>query len=124
MRYKVFLDDVLNPEDVVEKMVNSSYSEKYQDSNWFVARSYQDFINIVTKNYFDEKVLEYVSFGHDLSEENIDEKTGYDCAVWLTAFAVELKQSFPDFDIHSRNAEGREKIMNYINKFCDGYYRY
>jgi hypothetical protein len=121
MRYKVFLDDVLNPEDVVEKMLNSAHSEKYKDNNWQIARSYQDFIHIVTKNYADEKVLDFVSFGHDLSEDD-SEKTGFDCAVWLTAFSVELKQSFPDFDIHSRNSSGREKMDNYIKKFYDGYY--
>jgi hypothetical protein len=72
----------------------------------------------VTKNYADEKELDFVSFGHDLSEE----KTGYDCAVWLIAFAVELKQTFPDFDVHSRNENGKEKMKNYIQNFCNGYY--
>lgn len=122
MRYKIFLDDVLNPEDVVEKMLNSTHAEKYKDDNWLIARSYEDFIHIVTKNYADEKVLDFVSFGHDLSEEDADERSGYDCAVWLAAFSVELKQVFPPFEIHTRNLEGGEKMNSYIKKFYDGYY--
>lgn len=121
MRYKVFLDDVLNPSDVLDRLSDSQYLHKYQEPNWFVARSYEDFVSIIAKNYIEKKTLEFVSFGHDLSKNTTD-KTGLDCAAWLSAFSVELNQVFPTFEIHSSNPNGRNKIDSYINTFCDGYY--
>lgn len=121
MKYKVFLDDVLNPSDVLDKMSGSSHLRKYEDKDWIVARSYEDFVNVVAKNYLEKKTLEFVSFGHDLSEHSND-KTGLDCAAWLSAFTVELNQVFPTYEIHSSNPNGRNKIDNYINRFCNSYY--
>ena len=121
MKYKVFLDDILNPSDVLDRMSDSSHLRKYEDKDWIVARSYEDFVNVVAKNHSEKKTLEFVSFGHDLSERTND-KTGLDCAAWLSAFSVELNQVFPTYEIHSSNPNGKQEIGKYIKRFCNGYY--
>jgi len=122
MKYKIFLDSVLNPEDVVQQMSDSKYANKYKEEDWIVARSYKDFVNTVTKRHVEGGVLDFMSFGYDLLDEIDKEKTSYDAAVWLVAYAVDLKQSFPNFDIHRKNVKGWEKMNNYIKNFHYEYY--
>jgi len=122
MKYKIFLDSVLNPEDVVQQMSDSKYANKYKEEDWIVARSYKDFVNTVTPRHVEGGVLDFMSFGYDLLDEIDKEKTSYDAAVWLVAYAVDLKQSFPNFDIHRKNVKGWEKMNNYIKNFHYEYY--
>jgi len=83
-KYKIYLDDVRTPVD---------------KENWEVVRSYDEFIETVTKLGLEN--IETISLDHDLGDtamneyftnvspnytldyNAIQEKTGYDCAKWL-----------------------------------------
>lgn len=121
MNYKVFLDNVLDPSEVLHRMSESSYIHKYKDNDWIIARSYEDFIDVIAKNYLEKKTLEFVSFGHDLSKHD-STKNGLDCAAWLSAFSADFNQVFPTYEIHSSNPVGKKEIGKYIKRFCDNYY--
>jgi hypothetical protein len=71
-----------------------------------------------------------VSPNYKLDYNNIEEKTGYDCAKWLVNYyydnyetlesRAEKKRSgivFPQIFTHSANPIGAANIMGYINNF-------
>lgn len=118
---KLFLDDHINPDDVV--------GDIYEGGGWQVVGNYHEFIAFV----MEEGVPEVVSFDHDLVDEHygIDwcdiyeggmlastsEPTGLDCAKWLYDFCHETKTALPMALCHSLNPKGREVIERYITKW-------
>ena len=84
MEYRIYLDDVRTPVDI---------------DNWTVVRSYDEFVNKVEEIGLSN--IKMISLDHDLGDtamneyfnnvspnykldyNNIQEKTGYDCAKWL-----------------------------------------
>lgn len=74
--------------------------------------------------------ITHVSFDHDLADEHYDpsmfedkhkynviskffeEKTGYECALWMKVFYEERKKDLPTIFVHSMNPVGTEKIKN------------
>ena len=127
---KIFLDDLRTP---VEK-------------DWVIVRDFYQFVHLISKLGLEH--VEMISFDHDLGDtavkeyfgntkdnyvidyDNIDEKTGYDCAKWLVQHFYDnydLKTSrkfvkgnsiiFPYIVVHSANPIGSANIMGYINNF-------
>lgn len=68
-----------------------------------------------------------VSPNYTLDYNNIDEKTGYDCAKWLVQHWIDMHPGchlqrqtdfkFPTVYTHSANPVGSANIMGYINNF-------
>lgn len=115
-KYKIYLDDVRMP-------INQE---------WIVVRNYAEFIEKLTEIGFQN--LSAVSLDHDLGDtameqywENvvngnridyskITEKTGMDCAKWLTEKWMEDEPVFQVY-CHSANPAGRDNILSLINTY-------
>lgn len=121
-KLSLYLDDVRTP----------------TDKNWLVVRNYDEFVAEIMKNGIES--FEVISLDHDLGDsamqeyfnnvqnnytlnyENINEKTGLDCAKWLVShYMGKYKQNdpfvFPTVYTHSANPIGSANIMGYINNF-------
>lgn len=125
MTYVLFIDDERNPDDV-------TWVQFPRDETTFVVRSYDAFVEHVTKC----GMPDFVCFDHDLADEHyvamlkensdnpvnllntiVDygvEKTGYDCAKWLVDHCADNNYKFPDFVVHSMNPIGRDRIIKYV----------
>lgn len=114
---KLYLDDVRTP----------------IDSSWDVVRNYDEFVGFVKLKGLEN--IEVISLDHDLGEgamieyytnvknnftldyNNIEEKTGYDCAKFLVAESMNKKIPLPQIYIHSANPIGSANMMGYINNY-------
>ena len=133
MEYQIYLDDVRTPVDI---------------DNWTVVRSYDEFVHKVEEIGLSN--IKMISLDHDLGDtamneyfnnvspnykldyNNIQEKTGYDCAKWLVNKFYDMNPDwvllgrlqkktigvkFPVVYTHSANPIGSANIMGYINNF-------
>lgn len=117
----IFLDDVRTPANCLSYMhkrigpLNLLYFE-----DWQIVRNYNDFQNIIIDNI--DKIT-HVSFDHDLADAHYDpdtwtesfvyqEKTGYDCALWMKEYYIVKEKDFPVMFVHSMNPVGTERIIN------------
>jgi hypothetical protein len=114
--HKIYLDDVRTP----------------HDPEWIVVRNYDEFVDKV--NEIGLQNIEVISLDHDLGNtavrewhnnvyknytldyNNIEEKTGYDCAKWLVEQWMDGKRVVIVWT-HSANAIGSANIMGYINNY-------
>ncbi len=126
--YNLFLDDFRHPYDCVAYMRDPM---KYAKWNWVVVKNHEEFV----KKIEEDGLPEFISFDHDLADEHYDntmyqgveeyskkyehfkEKTGLDCAKWLTEHCMDTKQKLPDFEIHSMNPAGGENIKSLLLNF-------
>ena len=132
MGKKIYLDDTRTP----------------IDSEWIHVKDYKEFVNKVNEIGFNN--ISLISLDHDLGDtamkeyfnnvstnykldyNNIEEKTGYDCAKWLVFEFYGLNENrinmsrfdkkqkpirFPEVLVHSANPIGSANIMGYINNF-------
>ncbi len=122
MKKKLYLDDVRVP----------------IDKDWIHVKSYDEFVNTITENGIEN--FSTISLDHDLGDgamneyynnvrnnykldyDNIQEKTGMDCAKWLINHYMEKFTELDDFQFptvytHSANPIGSANIMGYVNNF-------
>jgi hypothetical protein len=131
MEYKLFLDDLRTPRMGSKNL--PEYSDLYENQEWVVVRSYDDFVNYITEH----GLPELVSFDHDLGIEHMkyyfdngghdnppdpmnadfEEKTGYDCAKWLVDYCIDNQANLPDYLVHSANPIGKKNIESYLENF-------
>lgn len=115
-KIKIYLDDIRTP----------------IEEGWTVVRNYEDFISTVM--YHGLENIEIITLDHDLGDSamkewhtnvyhnykldynNIEEKTGYDCAKWLVNQWMD-GQPLVDVYTHSANAIGSANICGYINNY-------
>jgi hypothetical protein len=116
-KIRLYLDDVRTPKDV----------------DWKVVRSYDEFVAHIKMNGLEN--YELISLDHDLGDtamneyynnvspnytldyNNIQEKTGLDCAKFLVAESMNTKIPLPQIYIHSANPIGSANIMGYVNNY-------
>lgn len=116
MKVKIYLDDVRTP---IEK-------------DWVVVRNYDEFVTKVTETGLEN--IELISLDHDLgysameewfgntyhnysiNYDNINEKTGMDCAKWLVDQWLD-GSPVVEVVVHSANAVGSANIMGHINHY-------
>ena len=129
---KLFLDDVRIPFDCVRYMLPVDLRYIYEDEDWDIVRTYNDFVGYVS--HFG--VPDLISFDHDLADEHyhpsmfngdntiyndirsqFKEKTGYDCAKWLCDYCTENGLPLPTYLIHSMNPVGRDNILGVLKNF-------
>ncbi len=114
---RLYLDDVRTP----------------KDADWKVVRSYDEFTAHIKMNGLEN--YELMSLDHDLGDtamneyynnvspnytldyNNIQEKTGLDCAKFLVAESMNTKIPLPQIYVHSANPIGSANIMGYINNY-------
>lgn len=116
-KYKIYLDDVRTP-------IHES---------WVTVRDFYEFVDKIEELGLEN--IEVISLDHDLGPEamkeyfknvatnyelhyeNINEKTGLDCAKWLVAESMVSKIPLPQIFVHSANPIGAANIIGYINNF-------
>jgi hypothetical protein len=116
-KIRLYLDDVRTP----------------KDTDWKVVRNYDEFVSTVM--YIGLENIELISLDHDLGDtamneyynnvspnytldyNNIQEKTGLDCAKWLVAQSMNTKIPLPQIYVHSANPIGSANIMGYVNNY-------
>lgn len=131
IKYRLFLDDVRNPIDAY------SYTgfKPYETDHWIIVRSYDQFVNIITRNYeLHDAMPTIIGFDHDLAEqhysphmnnpeeyakleETFTEKTGMDCAKWLVEFCIDSGAKLPDYFVHSMNPAGAKNITSLLENY-------
>ena len=122
-KYRIYLDDIRTP-------VSFAWVDGIEE--WTVVRSYDEFVQKV--NSVGLENIELISLDHDLGDsamqewlygvvknytinyDNINEKTGYDCAKWLVNQWMDGKP-IVRVVTHSANAIGSANIMGYINNY-------
>ena len=71
--------------------------------------NYEEFVD-----YLERKGLpDFISFDHDLGED----LSGYDCAKYLVEYCLEHQLPLPDYQVHSQNPVGKEKIERLLENF-------
>jgi hypothetical protein len=126
--YNLYLDDFRFPMD----SFNYTHDTDFSKLKWTIVRSYDEFVEYITKMHEVGHFPALVSFDHDLADEHyhtdmykgsekynehyaeFKEKTGYECAKWLVDFCIENKLNFPLYKVHSMNPIGKENINKYI----------
>ena len=127
---RLFLDDIRTPHDCVSYMKPIDLRYMYEDDNWDIVRTYDDFVGYI--EHFG--LPDLISFDHDLADEHYSqsmydgefaynkqyetfkEKTGYDCAKWLRSYCVENGLPYPTYLVHSMNPVGRDNILSVFQK--------
>lgn len=121
--YNLFLDDIRKPENAFTYTQN----ENYNDLNWIVVRSYDEFVKYIKLN----GLPKICSFDHDLSDqhynylaENFDvnydvykEKTGYECVKWLCDYCMNNNEKLPECMYHTQNIIGHLNMSKYVENF-------
>jgi hypothetical protein len=129
---KLFLDDIRIPFDCVKYMKPDDLKYMYEDEEWDIVRTYNDFVGYI--EHFG--VPDLISFDHDLAEEHyhpsmfsddksmynnvqsqFKEKTGYDCAKWLCDYCSQNGLPLPTYLVHSMNPVGRDNILGVLQNF-------
>jgi len=123
--YNIYLDDVRTPISPNNEWVDGL-------EEWTVVRSYDEFVEKVTK--IGLKNIKLISLDHDLGDSainewhtnvyynftldynNITEKTGMDCAKWLVEKWMDGEPVCVVM-VHSANAIGAANIMGYVNNY-------
>lgn len=116
MSYFLFLDDIRKVSDVTWVNLPSG--------NWHIVRNYEQFTDKIAK----DGLPFIVSFDHDLSTEHYSdqlclfsssykERTGADCARWLTNYCLENNLNLPKYMIHSMNSVGCENIKSILESY-------
>lgn len=121
MSYKLFLDDIRSPQDVLNYINNKIYKK----TDWIVVRSYNTFVYIINQ----KGLPDVVSFDHDLADihyrhqsdipyEDMEEKTGYHCAKWMINYCLDNNLNLPKkILIHSMNIVGSQNIISLFETF-------
>lgn len=84
-------------------------------NHWVVVRNKMQAIAAIFEN--DKTVHDYISFDHDLGE---NESTGYDIAKWIVDMNMDGIISIPSnfsFYVHSQNPIGKANIEEYLNNY-------
>ncbi len=125
MRYNLFLDDFRVPQDAFHytKVV------EYMKLDWVIARSFDEFVKIITEGHAKGEWPELISYDHDLADDHYQhltvgipydeftEKTGYHCAKWLIDFCLDNSAVMPNFMVHSMNPAGGDNIRKLLENF-------
>lgn len=110
MSYSIFLDDERIPTDVTWL--------KLPDTLWYVARTYQAFIDGIKL----QGMPEYITFDHDLQDfysfdpesgEGVEEHTGMSCLKWLVEYCIDYDMMLPVCFFHSMNPIGVKNMKSY-----------
>jgi hypothetical protein len=130
LNYFLFLDDVRDPADAY------LYTKQtmFLINTWIVVRNFDEF-----KSHIESfGIPDFISFDHDIADSHYTpehlwddyekskewqeqqdhkEKTGYDCALWLTEYCMDNERDLPEYYCHSMNPVGKDKINGLLESF-------
>ena len=124
---KLYLDDIRIPENSYDY----TGDKIYLTPDWFIVKSYDEFVEFINKN----GLPEIISFDHDLAHEHYNqdmyksvdeynkhyksftEKTGYDCVKWLVQYCIDNNLKFPEWYLHTMNPVGKINMESYIKSY-------
>lgn len=120
----LFLDDYRHPIDCAEYMHRRGVDVRIYHEKWFIVRSYSEFVKWITEH----DMPDVISFDHDLCDTHYgmpelillssdDEKTGYDCAIWLVQYCIDNDKPLPLYIVHSMNPSGSLRIKQALEDF-------
>ncbi len=121
-QYSLFLDD--DPSRIPNKLlwINLPSVE------WTIVRTYNDFVDIINQRGLPVRI----SFDHDLGDDaykeyfraqatktsinynNINERTGYDCALFIANYCINHEVNIPEYYVHSLNGPGKMNIVSVL----------
>jgi len=119
LSYRLFLDDVRNPEECRRYMAERAgdlFVEYWCE--WIVVRSYAEFVDLISQ----KGLPMLISFDHDLdpggsapdTAEGYDamgtKNTGWHCSYWLMEYLRKTGQKRPLCIVHSVNKAGTKHI--------------
>jgi hypothetical protein len=109
----LWLDDYRNPNEWMDyvKMVCPILVKEPCVIVW--VKSYDEFVEYITNRGLPDAI----GFDHDLADEGLNEKTGYDAAKFFVDYCIENDAKLPEFGSQSANPAGRENILNLLNNF-------
>lgn len=107
MTYKLFLDDIRNPEQVTWRHL--------PPGPWVVVRSYDEFKATIRAR----GVPSFLAYDHDLADihywnNEAYEQTGAHAATYLCDLLREQNLPHPNYVVHSQNPVGANRITNII----------
>lgn len=109
----LWLDDYRNPNEWMD-YIKIAFHITAKDPYVIVwAKSYNDFVNHITNCGLPDAI----GFDHDLADEGLNEKTGYDAAKFLVDYCIDNDVNLPEFNSQSANPVGKENILNLLNNF-------
>jgi len=125
MRKFLWLDDVRNPfMSVWRDQYIPDFENGVDEIIW--VKNYTEFVEWITQNGLPTEVF----FDHDLSDIRTipnstlviasdwnEERTGYDCAKWLTLYCMDNDLDLPMWSIQSANPVGRANINGILNNY-------
>ena len=136
MKTLLWLDDYRNPYE--DNRWLAKYAPEYaftRDNVVVWVKSYDEFTKWITENGLPTKIC----FDHDLADEHyapeevwdnynewaakqtFKEKTGYDCAHWLTEYCMDNNEQLPNFVSQSANPSGVININGLLLSFLKHY---
>lgn len=130
MSYPLFLDDERNPRDVTWVAMRKVPWEIVRNYDQFVARIMQYGVPYLVSFDHDLADFHYAAMIKDNDQHtafvndehgglNVTfdygiEKTGFDCAKWLVQHCIDTNTQFPEYQVHSMNPVGGQRIRQYI----------
>lgn len=124
--YRIFLDDIRDP---IDAYLYTGFKPFIDDTEpWRIVRSYDQFVDYITRNFNKGYFPEIIAFDHDLAEihyshlsdidyDKFTEKTGMDCAKWLVDFCMDNNLKLPEYYVHSMNPAGARNIISYLENY-------
>ncbi len=98
----MFIDDIRFPE------------RYYPNQDFVLVRTYEEAVNYVNQH----GLPEFISFDHDLADDQEPERTGYTFAKFLVEYMMDNDIKVPfDFIVHSSNPPGKKNIEMYLSNF-------
>lgn len=114
----LWIDDMRNPHDPIwDKWIRERVmSEGFIAVHW--VKKYDEFVSWIERN----GLPHVICFDHDLSDIHIKkstykEKTGFDCAKWLTEYCMDKNLKLPIHLLQTSNPVGKKNIDDLLISF-------
>ena len=114
----LWLDDCRNPFD--KRVDWLAYSPIGRDVEVIWIQSVDEFFNYIDNHGLPDGIC----FDHDLGEDSYDDRTGYDCAMYLIEYCMQHEQDIPAYNVQSSNPVGKENIKSLLDNYHNYYLKY
>ena len=108
----LWLDDYRNPNECMD-YVKIVFPIIKDPSVIIWVKSYDEFVEYINNCGLPDAI----GFDHDLADDSLNEKTGYDAAKFLVDYCLKNNADLPEFWSQSTNPVGRENILRLLNNF-------
>lgn len=131
---RLFLDDLRLP-TTTHTYMSDELRKPFYEGEWEIVRNFSDFKDWIINN----GLPEFISFDHDLEYEcvvdnpilvndneivinqqckfNYKALDGFDCASMLVGYCLAKKLQLPNYQCHSQNPWGKERILDILDKY-------